>query len=276
MERSSRARPLLGTVVAIRAGGAADATLALAMEAAFGAVAQVQRLMSVHDARSDVSRLNRAASGEPVAIHPWTSAVLAAAIGVGRATGFLFDCACAAPLAARGFLPADAVRPGPTGTLADLELRPDGTAVALRPLALDLGGIAKGFAVDRAIEALTAADVPEASVNAGGDLRIYGRAPQPVYVRDPSDPSRVHEIGHCRDVALATSAGYYARRAVGRCHTTPLYDPRTGKLRDQRVSVSVLAASCMLADALTKPVALTGRTDHGWLAGFGARALILT
>ena len=101
-----RARPLLGTFVEISASGAASADMEDAIEAAFGAVARVHRLMSFHDRGSDVSRLNRKAKAGAVAVDPWTFEVLAIAQDLHRRSGGAFDIAVAPVLQGLGLLPA--------------------------------------------------------------------------------------------------------------------------------------------------------------------------
>ena len=86
-----RARPLLGTIVEIVAGGAAASKLDEPVDAAFDAIAQVHRLMSFHDSKSDVSRLNREAFDRDVAVHAWTYRVLSTALEIHRYSGGLFD-----------------------------------------------------------------------------------------------------------------------------------------------------------------------------------------
>src|SRR5258706_9182134 len=86
-----RARPLLGTFVEIFASGASAAELEAAVEAAFGAIAEVHRLMSFHDADSDVSRLNRETSATAIEVHPTTFKVLETAIEVHHPSEGLFD-----------------------------------------------------------------------------------------------------------------------------------------------------------------------------------------
>src|SRR5215831_17921835 len=101
-----RARPLLGTFVEIAASGAASADLEVAVEAAFGAVARVHRLMGFHDPASDVSRLNREAKARAVAVDPWTFEVLAIAQDLHQRSGGIFDIAVAPVLQHLGLLPA--------------------------------------------------------------------------------------------------------------------------------------------------------------------------
>ena len=113
---------------------------------------------------------------------------------------------------------------------------------------LDLGGIAKGHAVDVAIVALQRAGVDAGWVNAGGDLRVFGELPLPIDLRD-EQAGGVRRFATLQDGAFATSliAGT-ARHA------------------------SVAAERCLWADALTKVVALSGDARHALVAAHGAQA----
>jgi len=100
----ARMRPLLGTLVEIRAGGAA-ACVAGGIAAAFAAIERVQRLMSFHDAGSDVSRINSTPVGREVAVDRETYGVLRHALDLGHRSGGAFDIAIAPSLVSAGFLP---------------------------------------------------------------------------------------------------------------------------------------------------------------------------
>ncbi|MEE3623546.1 FAD:protein FMN transferase [Nitrospirillum sp. BR 11752] len=277
MSRSSpearRARPLLGTLVEVRVD-ACEGDVEAALAAAFAAVAQVQALMSVHDPDSELSRLNRMGHRQPVSLHPWTVAVLRRAQALHQATGGLFDPAVTPVLAALDFLPIQMEAGATGGSIADLVVGDD-RARSGRPLFLDLGGIAKGFAVDQAVAALHRAGVRAGAVNAGGDLRLFGDAPQPVVVRDPADPGRHWLLGEFRDIAVATSAGYYAARPTAKGPVMPIVDPRDGHAVPVGPSVTVLADDCATADALTKAVMLAGTDTPAWLEGLRAQAVRL-
>src|SRR5690349_2361808 len=149
-----RCRPLLGTLVEITAFGRNQLQLEHAIDAAFGNVAKVQRLMSYHDPRSDVSHMNRAAFSESVIVHPWTWRVLEAAQEFARESDGIFSIAIAPILARWRYLPSQRSRADATATWRDIFLRKDCRIFFRRKLTVDLGGIAKGFAVDRAVEVL--------------------------------------------------------------------------------------------------------------------------
>ena len=254
-----RARPLLGTLVQIRVSGEDRDALAGAIESAFRTVARVHALMSYHRARSDVGRINRFAWRTPVRIHPWTHAVLREAQRVAGASGGLFDVSVARQLVARRVLPAlrSARVPVRGASYRDIRLLPGFKVRLARPLLLDLGGIAKGFAVDRAVERLRAAGVHSGTVNAGGDLRCFGPRSERVHVRHPADPSLLLPLAELREGAIATSAAYFTRRRIaGREVSAQVHPRRPGFV--PRDSVSVAAARCITADAWTKVLLLGG------------------
>ena len=253
-----RMRALLGTYVEISASGIDHAGLDRAIGKAFDAVELVHRLMSPHCPGSDLSRINRSAWRRPIEVHPWTARTLRWALSIHEATGGLFDCAVGHELDRDGLLTGcgfDATEPG---SLADLELTRDGSVRLARRIGLDLGGIAKGFAVDRAIATLRRLGVRTALVNAGGDLRVMGPEPQPIYVRERH---ALRPAGLLANGAIATSG---RGAVIGMRDRAPLGGSG---------SWSVVAPQCVIADALTKAVAQTGDANVPWLARFAAVAL---
>ncbi|SRR5579871_1328715 len=261
-----RARPLLGTLVEVAAAGP-TARLPAATDAAFEAIATVGRLMSYHDPASELSRLNREAAQRPVAVSAPTRAVLEAALRLAAASAGAFD-PCVAPALVRlGFLPGAADARAAAGWRA-IELLPGSRVRFHAPLALDLGGIAKGYAVDAACAALEREGVRDYLVNAGGDLRI-GAGVRDVHVRHPAEPRRLVPFGRLAGAALATSARYFATDESG---AHPIIEPASGRPAAYAGSISVLAPSCLLADALTKVVAVQGGRAAAVLAAHGARA----
>jgi len=253
---TQRARPLLGTVVAIRVDAASRDAHA-AIDAAFAEIERVHRAMSFHDADSELSRLNRDAERTPQSVGPQLWRVLRAGLALARASAGRFDPTVAARLVRSGHLPvpAHAPEPDPRATWRDVELLPQRRVRFRRALWLDLGGIAKGYAVDRAVAVLRAHGVRAGVVNAGGDLRAFGATEETVLVRDPSNPRQSRPLLRLREGAVATSAGYFSANT----HGSALVDPRSDARLGSDVSVSVCAPRAIWADALTK-VALADPT----------------
>ena len=269
-----RARPLLGTFVQISAGGKDAIALELAINAAFAAVAEVHRLMSFHDPESDVSRMNRDAFHKSVRVHPWTSRVLKGAYEFSRNSDGVFDITTARQLVNWNYLPRPDVRFS-SRSWRDIVLEEKCNVRFRQPLIVDLGGIAKGFAVDRAIETLKANGVMAGIVNAGGDVRVFGSTPQLIHVRHPAAPGRAAGMVRLRERAMATSGIYFTRKKDGVRYVSPLLDGHTGRSARELISVSVAATECMPADALTKIVFSLGEKAAPLLERHRADALLL-
>ena len=291
MSTLERAQPWLGTWVSIRAqsGPHGPGALEQAVTAAFAAIAEVHQHLSVHHPASELSRLNQTAHLQPVRVSTPLWQVLRRARQVWQISGGDFDCVRASErLRAWGLLPdwcqtgaqamgaADPAR-SDRASLADVALQAGQQVLFRQPLALDVGGIAKGYAVDRAAIVLRQHGVREALINAGGDLRVLGYAPEPIWVRDGRDSQRLHLLGELSHGACATSAVYYsAQTTPGGQPCSALVDPRHGNALLAPHSHTVLARTACMADALTKVLAVRGLAGaQPILARFGAVGLLL-
>jgi thiamine biosynthesis lipoprotein len=156
-----------------------------------------------------------------------------------------------------------------------IALEPDGQVRKLAPGWIDLGGIAKGYAVDRAVDALRSEGIAAGCVNAGGDLRVFGDMPFPVAIRAPHAPGLAASNLMLSDEALATSGSYFSSRSHEGRQVSALVDARDGRPLVATCSASVRAPNCALADALTKVVLATGDASHPALAAFGATAFLI-
>lgn len=232
---------MLGTFVEIAAAGSGGA-----LDAAFAAIERVEHLMSPHRAESDLGKMNRLAASGKVRVDAWTFEVLSRAKEIWAATDGLFD-----PTRERRF--------------GGVRLDAERTVRFERPLTIDLGGIAKGWAVDRAVEALKNRGVAAGSVNAGGDVRAFGAEAIVLHLRDPESGTLSGRFP-LREAAMATTAVY--REWSGREGQPGVQGPGAAGLR----SVTVRASECWLADALTKVVWLRGEAAIPFLRERGAEA----
>lgn len=277
-----RARPLLGTFVEIDLADVDERDAEDAVEAAFAAVAEVHRLMSFHEADSDVSRLNRTASSTAVPVHPWTYEVMEVAVEINHRSAGAFDVGVAPTLQQLGQLPPDEEVASTSVTripMAEaIELLADNHIRFTHPsVRIDLGGIAKGFAVDRAIDALRGQGVRSAIVNAGGDLAAFGPEARTIHVRDPRSPDKLICQVEVSNQALASSG----RRFDPFCSTVPRMDsaviePMTRMPAHAVHGATVRAPSCIIADALTKVVMLAGTEAAAPLSHYRASAIFVS
>ena len=276
-----RARPLLGTFVEIAASGGDAARVETAIEAAFAAVETVHHLMSFHEPDSDVSRLNREAARQPVAVHPWTFEVVRAACALHERSSGVFDISIAPRLQELGLLPATGeARPSHVTRLPGepaVALH-DGDRIAFRDdrVRIDLGGIAKGFAVDRALDMLREHAMADALVNAGGDLACFGRGPRTIQIRHPLDPGHILCEVALENEALASSAVRSVLEFAPALSDAAIIEPATGRAAEAFAGVSVRAPTCMIADALTKIVMIEGQASSELLRLYLAGALMVS
>lgn len=273
--------PTMGTLAEVAVAGRDPDGARRAVEAALDQLRLVDRAMSRFDDDSEVGRVNAADPGRPVRVSPGTARVLEAALRWAEGSGGRFDpCLGAAseawrverrrePLAA-----GEARRWASEGLWRTLELDRSAGAPAVRlhrpEAALDLGGIAKGYGVDRAVQALRRHGVRDALVSAGGDLYALGTSedgdPWEVGVRDPSDPARTLQTLRISDRAVATSGDYEAGFDHGGRRYHHLLDPATGEPRRTPVhSLTIAADDCMTADAAATAAFGTSRERAGRL-----------
>ena len=270
--------PVMGTVAEIGVVHRDQRFAQGAIGAAIAELRAVERTMTRFDDGSEVGRANLEAARSAVPVSDATAEVVAAALTWAEASDGRFDptlgrAAALWDVGHRSAPPEAAelaslrasrkVEDGPTaagmaGLYRSLELgRAGGEPVVVYhddAVQLDLGGIAKGYGVDRAARALREWGITDALVNVGGDLYALGVSEDgdawEVGVRDPDDAEELAATFRISDRAVATSGDYeqYFEHGGRRYHH--LLDPRTGEPRQTTVrSVTVAADHCITADA---------------------------
>jgi thiamine biosynthesis lipoprotein len=268
-----RSRLMMGTVVEIVAGGQAPDKLDTAVNAAFAEIERLDKLLSRHNPGSDVSRLSQSSKGGEVAIE--TAEVIALGLDVARRSGGAFDLTLGRLKSLWGFdqeTPSVPDRKVLSGTLAGIgptALFLDGQQVNKRApqLQVDLGGIAKGYAVDRAIIVLRQHGVTSAAVNAGGDMYLLGQRPQRakhperfwrIGLQHPRQKDAVLETVQVRDRAVVTSGDYERFFEQDGIRYHHIFDPQNGFPARSCQSVTIIADSVALGDALATAVFVLG------------------
>jgi len=232
--------------------------------------------MSVHDPASELSRVNEEAFLRPVKVSDETFEILRRGLEIARTSEGAFDFTVAPLLARWGLLPAHLRRRGSCGCWKDVELLAGRRVRFTKALAIDLGGIAKGCAVDAAIETLRDANVSSVVVNAGGDLRALGPRPFHIHLRHPLHANLLPRTIELQDSALATSSPCFSEHRWHRRAVSHLVNPRTNDAITGGISVTVRARECWLADALTKVVLNAPALAERILEKCAAEAFVLT
>jgi len=236
-----------------------------AVDAAFDEVDRIDRLMSHYKPDSPLSRLNREAAKGPVKIEPELFDFLAECLRYGRASDGAFDVTVGPLMKAWGFFRGEGRMPseqelsaarrgvGYQHVILNAQER---TVYFDRPgVELDLGGIAKGYAVDRAVGVLKQRAITRALVSAGGST-IYGLGVPPnetgweVKVQDPVAPDKVAMTVRLKDQALSVSGSYEKFFDLGGRRYSHIMDPRTGRPVEGVLSVAVITDTGTAGDAL--------------------------
>lgn len=251
----------------------------------------VDRQMSTWKPESDLMRLNGAPVGTWVSVPPELMEVLAKGLEIGRLSNGAFDIGMGDVVTAWGFGPQKANPKAIRTTLGKarspthevLLLDPDTMkARKLAPLTLDLSGIAKGYAVDRMIAVLGRFEITNALVGLDGEMRASGERPDgqawTVAIERPDYETRTPlSIIELTDAAVATSGDYRHWIEAGRKRFSHTMDPaRSGPLTGAPASVTVLAKTCMEADAWATALMVSGQQKSEiWAKEFGLTAVFV-
>lgn len=259
-----RSVPLMGTIAELAVVSDDPRHAHAALDAAVAELLGVAHMMTRFTSSSDIGRANAGAAREGVPVSPRTARVVAEALRWAESTDGAYDPAIGGAVAlwdvANRHAPPseDAVRRlARRGLYRAVDVGTLRGAPALRyhdaDVRIDLGAIAKGYGVDRAVDALRAWGIRHALVNVGGDLYALGNSPEGeawrVGIQDPTDERSVMATVQVSDAAVATSGTYrqfFRHRGIRFHH---LLDPMTAKPRVTGTqSLTVQADCCMHAD----------------------------
>jgi len=264
-----RRQPIMGTEVSVQLWAEDRARGAAAMAAVMAEMQRIERSFSPYRADSELSLVNAAAGSGAVPLSDELYRLVVQAIGFSRLSGGAFDISYASAGVLydyrAGVAPDDAKLAAAVRAIGWQALLLDAPTHTLRfgkpGMRIDLGGFAKGHAVDTSCAILRRHGVRHAIVAAGGDSRVLGdRLGQPwtVAIRDPRDPKQVVAVLPLVDTAVSTSGDYgrcFVRDGVRHHH---LLDPRSGRSPSHLRSVTVLADDGLTAEALGKAVFVLG------------------
>ena len=264
---------LMGTFVETTARHSDINACRKALFLAYREMERVEGLLSFHNPESDVSRINRQAGIQPVHVRAETFDIIDRAKRHAGDLDGLFDVSIGALSERWGFNhDRETTLPAPEEiaklrSLVDFQqiiLDPSDTTVFLRStgMKIDLGGIAKGYAIDRGVTVLKANGIRHFFLNAGGDIHVSGTreagTPWRVGIRHPRNPDDLIASFDLRDYAVATSGDYERFKVFNGKRYHHILDPRTGYPGTRCQSVTVLARTAEEADVLATYLFLEG------------------
>lgn len=262
-------QPIMGTRVRAELWHDDPAEAARLLAAVMAEMRRIDAAYSPYKSTSQLSELNRRAPDGWVEVSPELFDLLGRSRRVSELTGGAFDVTYASVGRyydyRRGERPDDEQirRSVEAIDYRYVELDPSGPRVRYThpQVYVDLGGIAKGYAVDRCIEQLRQAGITQASVSAGGDSYILGdRRGEPwrVGIRDPRDEQAMTAVLPLMDTAVSTSGDYERFFEEDGVRYHHILDPRTGRSARESWSVTVLGPDTTFTDALSTSVFVLG------------------
>ena len=264
-----REETIMGTTIKVelwaddaRSGEAAAAAVMEEMH-------RIDRAMSPHKSTSELCRINREAARQAVPLTPEMYRLVARAIEFSRLSDGAFDISYAAVGQLYDYRqrvrPSAKVLERARALVGWQQLQLDAGARTLRfardGMRIDLGGFAKGHAVDNAAALLARRGIRQAWISAGGDSRVLGDRrgrPWSVAIRDPRRPGEVVAVLPLEDVSISTSGDYERYFDEGGERVHHLIDPATGRSPSTVRSVTILAADGLTSEALSKAVFVLG------------------
>jgi thiamine biosynthesis lipoprotein len=263
--RHEASRMSMACVYAIEAYGPDAEALPRIVDEAFDEVDRIDRLMSNYKAESALSRINREAARHPVAVDAELFDFIEDAMRYNRDSGGTFDITVGPLMKAWGFFRGEGRMPT-ANELAAARRSVGGRHVMLHAadrsirfdqpgVELDLGGIAKGYAVDRVVRLFRGRGIAAALVSAGGST-IYGlgappgRAAWDVTIQDPVDARKTALTVQLKDRAVSVAGSSEKWFEVDGVRYSHIMDPRTGRPVQGVLSVAVLADTGTAGDAL--------------------------
>ena len=262
MANLQRCKPLLGTFVSISINSVSmnEATLIDLCDDAFAEIERIQNTMSFHDINSELSHINREAFKKPYPLSTDMHHIITTALSLSAATEGYYDITITPELIHRRILPAHKnFSSDPSANWQDVFIHQEEIRFH-KKLLLDLGGIAKGYAVDKAFDAISH-EVDNLCINAGGDCRIKQWRKTTTAIKASDRKGKKHLIHTpMKNSAIATSSNYYTKDCI--------INPKTKAAFQPHHSATVFANECIMADALTKiallkPSSLSQFINHG-------------
>jgi thiamine biosynthesis lipoprotein len=268
----SPSREVMGTFARSMAVAVDKKTAKAANKAAFARLVEINEMMSDYISDSELSRVNREAFASAFTVSDELFEVLSKAVEYSRMSGGAFDVTIGPVVDLWHRAEVDKVKPtdeqiaaakakvGYEKLIVDAEKKT--VRFAVDGMRLDLGGIAKGYAIDKAIEAMKAAGAASGMVDVGGDIRCFGKPEKKdkwaIGLQDPEGNEKLLMVIELGDNAIATSGDYQRFVILDGEKFSHIMTPKKGTSTKGLTSVTVIAATAIDTDALATTVTVLG------------------
>lgn len=288
----NHARSILGTFVHITIHHEDSLQAQRAMQAAYSEIERVDHMMSIHKNSSQLSKINQAAGKGMITVDSELIDVLKIARHTHNQSGGIYDITCLPLMKLYGLYsnssilhyPSDRELANALAITGDRHITIDSlrreVGLIKEEAAIDLGSIGKGFAVDKAAEALRRHGIGRALINAGGNILAIGspndeESGWQIAIRNPDDTMNqpYYELFSLKDAAVATSGNYEQPHRIGQRDIGHIFDMLTGRPTQQGISATVIASTATLADALSTTAFILGPTRREQITSADIKAI---
>jgi len=288
-----RTEPAMGTIVTIKVSVAPEESETAARDAiglAMGEIGRVESLFSVYREDSQVARINRSRPNEPLKIDPEVFTLIEKSVGYSKDTDGAFD-VTVKPLVDlwklakdSGVLPSEKdIREARAKVgYEKIMLDRDGMTISFTTdgMSIDMGGVAKGYATDRAIYILRNNGMQNAIVDSGGDMYCLGTRNSAnrwtVGIQHPRDRGRILYKIDLKDEGIDTSGDYEKYFMIGGKRYSHIIDPRTGyPIGDDVTSATIIAKDSETADAYATALCVLGKAGMDIIDKKGLKSIIV-
>jgi len=281
LKRYEASHTSMGTEFTVVAYGQDVRLLAETVEEVFQEIDRIDKQMSNYKPESELSLINREAASRVVRVEPSLYALIQKSLQYSEDTGGAFDITVGPLMKAWGFFRGEGRVPSPGelhGVLAHVgyqhvKLDPANRTIHfdVPGIELDLGGIAKGYAVDRAVSILRENGVTAALVSSGmSSIYALGAPPDEegwkIILRDPFDSTVPANVVYLRNFSMSTSGNYNKFFRLGGKTYSHIMDPHTGMPVENMLSTTVFVANATDSDALSKLYVLGAEGSRRYLA----------
>jgi len=265
-------RALMDTFCEISCYGDNKSTIVSAIDAAFKEMERIEKVFSKFNENSEVSNINALAAFEKISVSEEVFKLIERSVYYSRISDGAFDITVAPLMEAWGFVRRHKSMPGKEAIenalkgvgYKNIELDPKGMSIKFlnKKTKIDFGGIAKGYAVDRARTILAAHGIKNGLINLGGNMFALGYAPGSkkwkIGVEDPVNKGKLLRSFELKDKAIGTSGNYERFFEIEGKRYSHIINPVTGEPCQGIISVTVIADSAEEADALSTAIFVMG------------------
>lgn len=264
-----RTQLIMGTLVEITVSHSNTEIIETVTTQAFDEMKRIEQLMSTYLPDSEISRINRAAGKKAIPVSPEVEEVIREGIFWSEQSGGAFDITVEPLVQLWDFDGEKEIIPGKntlrkTASLVNYKnivIKDHTVRLKKRGMAINVGGLAKGYAVDRAISLLRG-KVSNGLVNAGGDLFAFGHKnkqdPWTIGLQHPRKPQDLLAAFAVKNQAIATSGDYQRYFIKDGIRYHHIFDPQTGRPVRLMISATLITTEVMDADAMATAVFVMG------------------